>query len=102
MIKSTHWIRCFTIFRRESLCRAQIYVFGWYYNLKLYSQNSDIATISKDGIIRARKKGKATLIAKDTQTGTTAKCKVTVTKKLTQEQIQNKLYKVKFYHCCGR
>lgn len=76
-------------------CRAQFYVYGWYNNLKVYSEDPDIVSVNRNGILKGKKKGTTALIAKDTTTGATARCKVTVSKKLTQTQIRSRLYKLK-------
>ncbi|MCR4956211.1 MAG: Ig-like domain-containing protein [Lachnospiraceae bacterium] len=77
-------------------CRAQIYAYGWYTGrIKYYSTNSEVVTISKNCVVKAKNKGTATLIVEDTGNGHKSKCKVTVKKKLTSSQVRSKLYELK-------
>jgi len=76
-------------------CRGQLYVTSGYYALKMYSTDKDVVTISKNGLLKAKKAGKATIVAKDTYSGAKATCKVTVKKRLTAKQIRSKIYGLK-------
>ncbi|SFQ14311.1 Ig-like domain (group 2) [Lachnospiraceae bacterium XBB1006] len=76
-------------------CRTQLYITSGYYEVKLHSTNTEIATINRQGIVKAKKAGKVTIVAKDSYSGAQAKCKITVKKKLTQKQIRQKIYGLK-------
>lgn len=76
-------------------CKGEIEYTGGSDEVKYSSSDNSIASVTKLGIVKAKKKGKTTITVTDLCTGKQCICKVTVKKRVNKKEVSKKIKQLK-------